>query len=72
MAGGIFISYRRDDSKHAAGRLVDHLARTFSRNQLFMDVDNIDLGLDFVRILGEKVAACDLTRIMHHGQPHTV
>lgn len=64
MAGGIFISYRRDDSRHAAGRLVDRLGQTFAREQLFMDVDNIDLGLDFVKVLGEKVAACDVMLVV--------
>ena len=55
MAGGIFISYRRDDSRHVAGRLVDRLAQTFKRDQLFMDVDAIEPGLDFVKVLTEKV-----------------
>jgi len=60
MAGGIFISYRRDDAKHAAGRLVDRLAKTYARSQLFMDVDGIEPGLDFERVLSEKVEACDV------------
>ena len=57
--GGIFISYRRDDSRHAAGRLVDRLAAVYRADQLFMDVDNIDLGLDFAKVLADKVAQCD-------------
>ena len=60
MADGIFISYRRDDSRHAAGRLVDRLAQTFSRDQLFMDVDAIEPGHDFVSIIKEKIAACNV------------
>jgi hypothetical protein len=60
MAGGIFISYRRDDSRHAAGRLVDRLAQTYDRDQLFMDVDAIEPGLDFLKVINEKVAACDV------------
>src|SRR5262245_1488017 len=34
LAAGIFISYRRADSKHAAGWLVERLQRTFSNDQL--------------------------------------
>jgi len=60
MAGGIFISYRRDDAKHAAGRLVDRLGRTFTSDQLFLDIDNIEPGVDFKKVLSDKVQACDV------------
>jgi hypothetical protein len=46
MAGKIFINYRRDDSISTAGRLYDRLAQTY--NNLFMDVDHIPAGVDFV------------------------
>lgn len=64
MAGGIFISYRRDDSRHAAGRLVDRLGQSFHKSQLFMDVDAIEPGLDFVRVLGQRVAQCDVMLVV--------
>jgi hypothetical protein len=60
MAGKIFINYRRDDSMSAAGRLHDRLAQTFGRNNLFMDVDHIPAGVDFVDHLNSQVAACDV------------
>lgn len=60
MGPGIFISYRRDDSGHASGRLVDRLAQSFSREQLFMDVDAIEPGHDFREVIIAKVAACDV------------
>jgi TIR domain/PAN domain len=60
MAGKIFINYRRDDSMSAAGRLQDRLAQTFGRNNLFMDVDHIPAGIDFVDYLHSQVAACDV------------
>lgn len=60
MSGGIFISYRRDDAKHAAGRLVDRLGRSFSREQLFFDIDNIEPGLDFKKVLSQRVQACNV------------
>jgi TIR domain len=57
--GGIFISYRRAGTRHAAGRLADRLITAVGRENIFMDVDNIEPGLDFVEVLGERVAACD-------------
>jgi hypothetical protein len=48
MSGQIFISYRRDDSSAWAGRLSDRLSSHFPSNQIFMDVDTIDPGVDFV------------------------
>ena len=48
MAGKVFINYRRDDSIGMAGRLHDRLAQSFGRDKLFMDVDHIPAGVDFV------------------------
>lgn len=45
---GIFINYRRDDSAPYAGRLYDHLRRSFPGRKVFMDIDAIDPGEDFV------------------------
>lgn len=59
MAGKIFINYRRDDSIGMAGRLHDRLAQEFGRDNLFIDVDNIPVGVDFVTHLNDQVAACD-------------
>lgn len=58
MTGKIFINYRRDDSIGMAGRLHDRLAQTFGRNNLFMDVDHIPVGVDFVAHLNNQLAAC--------------
>jgi hypothetical protein len=51
MPPRIFISYRRDDAAGDAGRLADHLNRRFGRGQVFLDIDTIDPGTDFVRVL---------------------
>jgi hypothetical protein len=49
MAGGsVFISYRRDDSAGEAGRLADHLTRRFGPHAVFIDIDTIAPGTDFV------------------------
>jgi TIR domain len=58
LPGDVFISYRRDDNSHAAGRLFSELSHFMPRERIFMDVDAIPPGADFVDVLGEKVAAC--------------
>lgn len=60
MAGKIFINYRRGADAGYSGRLFDRLLGVFPQQQLFMDVDNIAPGLDFVRVLNERVAECDV------------
>ena len=57
---GIFINYRRDDAPGVAGRLYDHLAKNFSRRDLFIDVDAIKPGRDFVKQLDAQVSQCDV------------
>ena len=55
---GIFISYRRDDSAGYAGRLYDRLAAHFGVERVFMDVEGIEPGLDFVVAIEEAVGSC--------------
>lgn len=55
---GIFISYRRDDSAGYAGRLYDRLAGHFGAERVFMDVEGIEPGLDFVEAIEEAVGSC--------------
>jgi hypothetical protein len=60
MTGKIFINYRRGDDPGHTGRLFDRLQDVFEPQELFLDVDNIAPGLDFVRVLNERVAECDV------------
>ena len=57
----LFISYRRSDSQHAVDRLYKGLARYVDepKRDIFMDVDNIPLGVDFVDHLSGKVGECE-------------
>lgn len=54
----IFLNYRREDSEGVAGRLYDRLIRHFGDEQVFMDVNNIPLGIPFPEYIKEKVADC--------------
>jgi TIR domain len=56
--GGIFISYRRQESKDFAGRMYDRLADRFGESQVFIDVDTIEPGVDFAEEIFRAVAAC--------------
>ena len=47
----IFISYRRDDAAGEAGRLADHLLRRFGAERVFLDIETIEPGTDFVQVL---------------------
>jgi formylglycine-generating enzyme required for sulfatase activity len=53
----VFISYRRDDSADVTGRIYEHLARKYGRDNVFKD-DAIPLGVDFRAFLDEKVGGC--------------
>jgi hypothetical protein len=56
----IFISYRRNDSRHISDRIYDRLVASFRQETVFKDVDSIPLGADFRRVLEEYVGKCDL------------
>ncbi|HLY27383.1 MAG TPA: uracil-DNA glycosylase family protein [Aggregatilineales bacterium] len=56
----IFINYRRQDSEGYVGRLYDRLTTQFDRGDVFMDVDSIKPGADFVAMLEQAVADCDV------------
>lgn len=59
MGGGIFISYRREDTRHAAGRLYQHLSNKFGEERIFIDVDAIAPGIDFTAAISDRVTNCD-------------
>src|SRR5574343_350174 len=55
---GIFISYRRQDSQSAAGRLADHLREHLPAVSIFRDVETIEPGVDFVEAIGRALQSC--------------
>jgi hypothetical protein len=58
--GGIFISYRREETAGEAGRLYDHLSDHFGADRVFMDVDSITIGTDFTKAIVEAVSGCNI------------
>jgi len=57
----VFISYRRDDSAGHAGRLYDQINNYFGDGvKVFMDVDSIGPGEDFVNVIESAVGKCEI------------
>ena len=61
---GIFISYRRSESRHAAGRLADDLVYAFGPQAIFRDIEGIDPGVDFSRALEKALATCNVMLVL--------
>src|SRR5215471_15899005 len=57
---GVFISYRREDTAGYSGRIYDHFRDHFGEKRVFIDVDTIQPGEDFIQVIEEKVASCDV------------
>ena len=64
MAGKIFINYRREDDPGFTQALFSRLEHAFPPEQIFMDVDNIPPGTNFVRFLDEQIAQCDVVLVV--------
>ena len=60
VPGRIFISYRRDDTAYPCGWLFDKLTQHFGRDQVFKDIDSIELGDDFAEVITAAVEKCDV------------
>jgi hypothetical protein len=57
---GIFVSYRREDSYGSAHRIAELLRTTFGSDQVFMDIDTIEPGVDFVEAVKSALSSCEV------------
>jgi hypothetical protein len=60
----VFISYRRGDAAGHAGRLADGLTTYYGRDHVFMDLDSIGPGVDFVARIEQAVGACNAALVL--------
>lgn len=60
----IFVSYRRDDSTHFTGRLLDFLEMRFGSGAVFVDVESIPAGIDFWDHIKEVLGGCAVMLIV--------
>ena len=56
----VFISYRRQDAEAFAGRLYDKLAQEFGEDRVFMDVDTLEPGDDYIKAIERKLRHIDV------------
>jgi TIR domain-containing protein/uncharacterized protein DUF3558 len=54
----VFLSYRRQEASHLAGRLADRLVSQFGEAHVFIDVDSIAPGSDFGEAISRAVNEC--------------
>lgn len=60
MTKNIFLSYRRDDSQGFTAAIYTLLELHFGSDRIFMDVDTLIPGSDFVQALEDAVGGCDI------------
>jgi hypothetical protein len=60
MVAKVFISYRRHDAKYQARMVYNAFRAVLPRESIFMDVDSIPLGADFVEVLEGWVERCEV------------
>ena len=60
MTARVFISYRRNDSKYQARMIYGAFQKVVPRDCLFMDVNSIPPGVDFVETLQSWVNQCEI------------
>ena len=59
-----FLSYRRGDSAGHAGRLADHLLDRFGAGSVFMDVESIEAGADFMQAVDRAICDSDAVLVL--------
>jgi TIR domain/Domain of unknown function (DUF4062) len=68
----IFVSYRREETAYPANWLYGRLAEHFGDAKVFMDVDAIELGDDFVNVITDAVASCEVLLALIGGRWLTI
>ncbi len=54
----VFLNYRRRDTRHVAGRLRDRIDARFGDQSVFVDVESIEPGRDYVTAIDGAVSSC--------------
>ncbi len=62
--GKIFVSYRREDTRWAAGRLFDSLDIYFGDGRVFRDIEGITGGADFAKVLISTLELTDAVVVL--------
>jgi len=62
--GSIFISYRRADTEADTGRLYDSLMSRLPEARIFMDIDSLEPGEDFVERLKKTMSSAQVVLVV--------
>src|ERR1019366_136560 len=60
----IFISYRRSDSQDVTGRIYDRLTAYYTRNQVFIDINNMPLGVSFPMHIKQRLSKATVVLVV--------
>jgi hypothetical protein len=60
----VFISYRREDSAPFTRLLLQSLARHMDREEIFVDIETIHDGDDFVKSIENAISNCDVVLVV--------
>lgn len=60
----IFVSYRREDSAWAAGRIKDYLMTNFGEEKIFFDTHSIRPGKSFKKYIQEQISTSNLVLVV--------
>lgn len=61
---GIFISYRRQDTRAEARAIYERLSRDLPGERIFIDLEGIDYGVDFSRVIDEQLKQCQVALVL--------
>ncbi len=57
---GVFISYRREDSRGDAGRFTKDLREYLEEGQIFRDIDAVEAGTNFIEAINKAISSCSV------------
>src|SRR4051812_5663192 len=60
----IFISYRREDGAGWAGRISRDLSNIFDEEHVFIDIDALSPGIDYVEEIDRRLQLCDVALVV--------
>jgi hypothetical protein len=64
LKGGVFISYRREDSAEICGRIYEHLGARYGKSQVFKDIDSIPYGVEFPAYIQARLRECAVCLVL--------
>ncbi len=60
----VFISYRRDDTRHVAARIYDWVEGVYGKGNVFFDVSAIPPGVNFEKLILDRLTGCRVVLVI--------